>query len=80
MNIISRYHVHEDQRGEAMKLVAQYVYNESNMEKALEKAREATAQFIDKGLYLYREEIYVHPKGAKKPWQNKYKKEISPLF
>lgn len=74
--IISRYYVIDREGGEYMRIVAQYIYNDRNLEKAIEDAKFFTERFIDRGLYLCRHEVYVHPKGAKKPYLNKYKVQI----
>ena len=71
--IISTYYVEEDETGEKMKLIKQSVYSKEKLEKALKDAKEKTFEYTDKGLYLFRNEVYVHPKKAQKPYLDKYK-------
>jgi hypothetical protein len=40
------------------------------------RAKASTMEFIDKGMYLSRYELYRHPKGVKKPYLGKYKVDI----
>lgn len=78
MQIISRYFVVDTPTGEYMRLVAQYVFSEEKLIKAVESARKTTTEFINKGNYISRQEVYLHPNGARKPWTHK-KIDISPL-
>jgi len=71
--IVSIYYAFDDSTGEQMKLLKQSVFSEEALNKYKNQAREKTMGFLDKGLYLHRWEVYLHPKKAKKPYQNKYK-------
>ena len=71
--IISLYDVTEDSKGEIMGLVSQSLYSEDKLKKYQERAAVKTSEYLDKGDYLHRQEVYVHPKNAKAPYLNKYK-------
>lgn len=75
--IISRYYVIDREDGEYMCIVAQYMYNERNLKKAIEDAKFYTERFIDRGMNWCRNEVYVHPENIQKPYLNKeYKVQI----
>ena len=71
--VISTYYVEEDETGEKMKLIRQSVYSEEKLNQEIKRAKEKTFEYLDKGLYLFRNEVYVHPKKAQKPYLDKYK-------
>jgi hypothetical protein len=71
--IISVYYVEEDNKGEKMKLLSQSIFTEDKLRQKLKQAKEKTFDYIDKGLYLTRHEVYVHPKNVRKPYLDKFK-------
>ena len=76
MEILSLYHVTEDLNGELMGLKVQSLFSEGRLEALKTRAKASTMEFIDKGMYLSRYELYRHPKGVKKPYLGKYKVDI----
>ena len=56
-----------------MGILAQGVYSEARKYKMIARAKKATQEAIDKGRYDYKQEVYVHPKGAKTPYLDKYR-------
>lgn len=56
-----------------MGILAQGVYSEARKNKMIARAKKATQEAIDKGRYDYKQEVYVHPKGAKTPYLEKYR-------
>jgi hypothetical protein len=71
--IIFLYDVDEDEKGEKMRLVAQGVYSKERLEKFSKRAKDKTFEYTDKGEYLHRQEVYIAPKNARTPYDNKYK-------
>lgn len=73
--IISIYEFYHDKDGrEIGRLIKQGVYSDERLKKYIDSAREATFRKFDDGRYDYKQEVYVHPKGAKEPYNDKYKK------
>lgn len=76
MQILSLYFVTEDQKGEIAQLKVQSVFSDASLESLKSRAKAATMEFLDKGMYLCRYELYRHPKGVKTPYLNKYKVNV----
>lgn len=75
--VISIYYVFEDATGEYAKILKQSVFSEEALKKYKNQAHEKTMGFLEKGLYLHRWEVFLHPKGATKPYQTKYKVSLN---
>jgi hypothetical protein len=61
---------------ELFKLVRQTIFSESALKKAKSAAWAKTATQFDLGRYDYKQEVFVHPAGARTPYDEKYKVEI----
>jgi len=58
---------------EVIGILAQGVYSDARKEKMLKRAKLATEKAISEGRYDYKQEVYVHPTKAQKPYLEKYR-------
>ena len=71
--VITMFYFATDASGEWCKIVKQALNVEGKLQKYLAEAKEKTFEFIDKGLYMARYEVYLHPPKTQKPFLEKYK-------
>ena len=74
--VITRYSFFNQSGKEVMKIISQGLYSDKLKEQNVETAKAATLQAIKDGNEDYRQEVFVHPKGASKPWLEKYRVPI----
>jgi hypothetical protein len=71
--VISLYESYLKNGEEYMRLLAQSVYSKEKEDAFIERAKKATFKKFDDGRYDYKQEVFVHNKGVKTPYLDKYK-------
>jgi hypothetical protein len=64
----------DDKNREVMRILAQSIYSEERLKKFIERAEKGTFDMFDKGRYDYKQEVFLHPRGVREPYLDKYKK------
>lgn len=73
MNILSVYETSFIDGKEYLKILVQGIDTQERRERLTRHIKEANKKEIDKGNYLYEQNLYAHPNKAIKPYLDKYK-------